>query len=471
MTAARSLLPVRQSKAVEGTMVLRIAVVGAGITGLSAAWLLSQRHQVVLFESASRIGGHANTVDVDEAGQAVAIDTGFIVYNPPSYPNLTALFQHLAVKTAESRMTFGVSLNAGSIEYSGTGLNGLFAQRSNVLSFSHWQMTIDILRFHREAAAFADHDGADYALTLGQWLTQHRYSNAFVSRHILPMAAAIWSAPADAMLAYPAQSFMRFFANHGLLSASNQPIWRTVVGGSRSYVTAILGAFAGEVRRAAPVVSVTPSAEGVMVTTQGGAPEHFDRVAMCCHADEALALLPQPTAQERRVLGAFNYSQNEAVLHTDRRWMPKRRAVWSSWNYLSAAADTPVTVTYWMNSLQPLATNQNYFVTLNPSGRVRDESHLKTMTYAHPLFNQAALEAQAAIWDLQGNRGIWFAGSYCGAGFHEDGLQAGLAIAEDMTRDTSPVQRPWIVAGQSSRLAMPAGWAIRAKPERAVEAV
>lgn len=450
---------------------MRIAVVGAGITGLSAAWLLDQRHEVVLFESAGRIGGHSNTVDVNESQASVAIDTGFIVYNPPSYPNLTALFNELAVKTAESRMTFGVSLGAGRLEYCGTGVNGLFAQRSNLLSVAHWQMTADILRFHREAAALSANGVASGRLTLGQWLVQKRYSKAFIDRHILPMAAAIWSAPADAMLAYPVLSFVRFFANHGLLTAINQPIWRTVVGGSRSYVDALLDRFSGEVRRSTPVVSIEPSPNGVMVSTAIGSPERYDRVAMCCHADETLALLAQPTAQEQAVLGAFRYSQNEAVLHTDRSWMPKRRAVWSSWNYLSRADDAPLTVTYWMNSLQPLNCQKNYFVTLNPAGGVADDARLKSFTYTHPLFDQAACDAQGAIWDLQGQRGIWFGGSYCGAGFHEDGLQAGLAIAEDLTRDCDPVQRPWMVAHQSSRLDMPVGWPMRAKIERTVEAV
>ena len=454
-----------------GARPLRIAVVGAGITGLSTAWLLSKRHDVVLFESQPRIGGHSNTVDVMAAGTAVPIDTGFIVYNPPSYPNLVALFDHLGVETAPSNMSFGVSLDAGGYEYSGTGFNGLFAQRSNLFNPQHWRMTRDILRFHREAQVLVKAGSEKTGLSLGEWLSMRGYSKAFRDRHILPMAAAIWSAPADAMLAYPAVSFARFFANHGLLSAYDQPVWRTVVGGSRSYVNAILADFSGEVRSGDPVCGVRRDEAGATIESRSGGRERFDRVALCCHGDDALGLLRDASAEERGVLGGFRYSSNEAVLHTDAAWMPRRRGVWSSWNYMAREAGGPLTVTYWMNSLQPLKTATNYFVTLNPSGAFARGTRFQTFQYSHPLFDRAAIEAQAAIWDLQGRRSVWFAGSYCGFGFHEDGLQAGLAVAEDMTRDDQGVRRPWTLTGQSDRMPIPAGWESRVRAHRAVEAV
>ena len=436
---------------------MRIAIVGAGITGLAAAWLLAKRHDVTLFEANERIGGHSNTVDVAALEGTIPVDTGFIVYNERSYPNLIALFAHLGVATAESNMSFAVSLDGGGYEYSGTGLAGMFAQRSNLLNLAHWRMTAEILRFHREAGALAA-DAGDPRLSLGGWLAAGRYSSVFIDRHILPMAAAIWSAPADKMLAFPAASFVRFFANHGLLQAANQPIWRTVVGGSRSYVGAILQDFRGEVRRGDPVVAVARGAGGVTLTTRSGRAGTFDRVALCCHGDEALALLADANAAERQVLGAFRYWRNEAVLHTDEAWMPRRRAVWSSWNYLARDRTSPLVVTYWMNSLQRLATTTNYFVTLNPSRPIADAKKVAAFHYEHPLYDLAALEAQSAIWGLQGARQTWFAGSYCGYGFHEDGLQAGLAVAEDMTRDQGAVRRPWTVASESGRLAIPAGW-------------
>lgn len=436
---------------------MRIAVVGAGITGLSAAWLLASRHDVTLIEGQYRIGGHSNTVDVATPDGSVPVDTGFIVYNTPSYPNLVALFAHLDVPTADSNMSFGVSLNAGRLEYCGTGLNGMFAQRSNIFRPSHWRMTADIVRFHREARALAaatTEAGAEAGLTLGAWLQRQRYSQVFIARHILPMAAAIWSAPADAMLAFPAVSFARFFDNHGLLTAYNQPVWRTVQGGSRAYVAKLRAVFQGITSTGDPVTAVQPEAAGVRVTLQSGHSQIYDRVALCCHADEALTMLGDATPTERRVLGSFSYSNNRAVLHTDANWMPKRRAVWSSWNYISSADSGPLTLTYWMNSLQPLATKTNIFVTLNPDGPMAPGTQLATFDYTHPLFDMAALKAQAAIWDLQGSRNVWFAGAYCGYGFHEDGLQAGLAIAEDMTRDHGPVTRPWSVANPSGRLAL-----------------
>ncbi len=425
---------------------MKIAVVGAGIAGLSAAWLLAKRHDVTLYESANRIGGHANTVDVDSPEGRIPIDTGFIVYNTRCYPNLIALFEHLKVPTAKSRMTFAVSLNGGGYEYSGSGAQGLFGQLSNVVNADHWRMVRDIRRFFREAEALRL-TAEDTTISLGDWLRQRHYSEAFVDRHILPMAAAIWSAPKVEMLGYPAATFARFFAHHGLLQVRNRPEWRTVEGGSRAYVERIRADFNGTIPQHARVVRVTRN-DDVTIQTEDGELQRFDRCLLACHADEALAMLSDAAPLERNLLASFRYQPNDAVLHTDARHMPKRRRLWASWNYMGQSSDERLSVSYWMNSLQPLPTRTNYFVTLNPSQDIAAHDMIGRYAYTHPIFDSAAIEAQRSIWRIQGAANTWFAGAYLGYGFHEDGLQAGLAAAEDM----GAVRRPWTVVDESSRL-------------------
>ena len=458
---------------------MKIAVIGAGITGLSAAWLLSSAHDVTLFEAEPRLGGHSNTVDVDTPEGRIPIDTGFIVYNPPAYPNVVALFEHLGVETVTSNMSFAVSLNGGAYEYSGTGLGGFLGQRRNALRPSHWRMGADILRFHREADALC-RTAIDPNVSLGDWLAERRYSDVFLNRHILPMAAAIWSAPAAQMLAFPAAAFARFFANHQLLQASGHPLWRTVVGGSRAYVAKLRDASRAQIRSGDPVVRVARGPADAEVLTRSGHLERFDAVALCCHADEALALLADADAAERATLGAFGYAHNEAVLHTDAAFMPRRRAVWSSWNYVAPDASCPLTVTYWMNALQPLATATPHFVTLNPAWPLGPGTRIASFSYSHPMFDAAAMTAQRDIWNLQGQRHTWFAGAHLGYGFHEDGLQSGLAVAEAITRQDRPVVRPWAATDPAAigpgspftgRLALPAGWPeTRQVAERPTEA-
>ena len=432
---------------------MKIAVVGAGISGLSAAWLLSKRHQVVLFERNAHIGGHSDTTEVVEAEQRVVpIDTGFIVYNEHSYPNLSALFDLLDVQTSGTAMSFSVSLGDGEYEYSGNGATGLFAQRRNLLSPTHWFMVRDIVRFFGEVSEL-DAGSIDPNLSIGDWLASSGYSDAFLCRHILPMGAAIWSTPANAMLGFPMAAFARFFANHGLLIADveKRPIWRTVRGGSREYVRRLVADFDGEHEVEMPIVSVARVANGVIVKTADGRSELFDQCVMATHANEALALLEDADDAERGLLGAFSYSKNETYLHTDPQLMPRRKRAWSSWNYVGDGNSEQLSVSYWMNQLQKLETQTDYFVTLNPWRPIAQERILKHVSYQHPVFDVGAMTAQRELWSLQGRRRTWFAGSYFGYGFHEDGLQSGLAVAEDL----GGVRRPWSVEGPRDRILSP----------------
>jgi uncharacterized protein len=425
-----------------------IAVIGTGISGMSAAWLLSQHHDVTVYESDRRVGGHSNTVTVAGAKGDIAVDTGFIVYNELTYPNLTALFAHLGVPTQLSDMSFAVSLANGELEYSGTTLSGLFAAKRNLFRPRFWSMLKDLHRFYREAPR----DLAvleEFHTSLGDYLDAGAYGTPFRSDHLLPLASAIWSAPASKMLTYPAASFIRFQDNHGLLKMWNRPPWRTVLGGSRAYVERLTRSYKDRIRLAAVVTAVHRCEDFVQVRDRDGHVETFDDVVIAAHADQALAMLDDPTAQERRLLGAFRYSANLAVLHADPSLMPKRRVVWSSWNHIGRddpeAQDCP-TVTYWMNSLQNIPHDTPLFVTLNPQ-RMPQHEHCREI-YDHPLFDSAAISAQRELWSLQGRQRTWFCGSYFGAGFHEDGLQAGLAVAEAL----GGLRRPWDVANESGRI-------------------
>ncbi|MBA2932883.1 NAD(P)/FAD-dependent oxidoreductase [Sphingomonas sp. CGMCC 1.13654] len=421
---------------------LDIAVVGSGIAGLSAAWLLSQRHRVTLFEADDRIGGHSHTV---MAG-GTPVDTGFIVYNEQTYPNLTALFRHLDVPTKPTEMTFAVSLDRGRLEYSGTDLGGLFAQRRNLASPRFWSMLRDLERFYRRAPRDLSSMGS---VGLGDYLDGLGCGAAFRDDHLYPMAAAIWSTPVGDIPDYPAAAFVRFCENHGLLKLGRRPVWRTVDGGSREYVARLTRSFADRISMAKRVRRIRRLPGGVEIDVGGGA-ERFDHVVIATHADQALAMLGDADAREHRILGAFGYRRNEAVLHSDPSLMPRRRRVWSSWNYASeAGAGAPaLSVTYWMNRLQRLPDAHPLFVTLNPI-RPPDPSlvHRRDI-YDHPVFDTAAGAAQAKLWSLQGVRNTWFCGAYFGAGFHEDGLQAGLAVAEQL----GGVRRPWSVDGESDRI-------------------
>jgi uncharacterized protein len=427
---------------------LKIAVIGSGISGLSAAWLLSQRHYVTLFEAEQRIGGHSNTVDCQTADGPIAVDTGFIVYNTVTYPNVMALFDYLNVPTTPSRMGFGVSLDGVDYEYAGDTLMQVVGSFGNIATPSHWRMLWDIARFFRTAEVQSHY--IDESVTLGEFLKAQGYSKAFMERHLLPMAGAIWSSSPNQMLDYPALSFLRFLGNHGLLKYSNRPQWRTVTGGSREYVQRLLDDSRFRALKGHPVHAVERSSSGVTVHAAFGFRKRFDQVVIATHADQALAMISEPTREERNCLSAFRYGRNRAVLHRDARLMPRRKRLWSSWNYMAdkGAQGRSSSVTYWMNALQPLATSTDIFVSLNPqrepdAGLVEGE-----FAYDHPIFTAEAGLVQKRLWSLQGQQRTWFCGAHFGAGFHEDALQSGLAVAEQL----GGVLRPWDVPNQSGRI-------------------
>lgn len=432
---------------------LKFAIVGTGISGLSAAWLLSQRHDVTVYERADRIGGHSNTILASVGGRSIPVDTGFIVFNRRTYPNLTALFEWLKVPTQVSNMSFGVSMDNGALEYSGSGISGVFGQPRNLIRPRFWSMLADLVRFYRHAPIDTDLiDGENFSL--GDYLKMGKYGEAFRDDHLLPMASAIWSASPAEMLSYPAAAFIRFHDNHGLLQLKQRPAWETVVGGSRNYVNRLTDTFADRIRLDTGVREVRRMNNEVVVTDSKGHSERYDHVVLASHADQSLKMLADPSPKERNLLGAFRYSRNLAVLHTDDTFMPKRRAVWSSWNYIGSrdAVRDGVCVTYWMNRLQNIESEKPLFVTLNPTRPPRAGTLLYSGIYDHPIFDAKAIAAQQRLWLLQGDRNTWYCGAYFGAGFHEDGLQAGLAVAEQL----GDVRRPWQVPNESGRIVLTA---------------
>jgi predicted NAD/FAD-binding protein len=422
---------------------LKVAVIGAGVAGLGAAWLLSRKHDVVVYEREERFGGHSCTVDGPEGRP---VDVGFIVFNQRNYPNLVALFDHLGVPTEETDMSFAASLDGGRFEYA-SSYGGYLAQRRNMLRPSFLRMTRDILRFNRLAPRLlARSENLDF--TLGDFVAEAELGHEFRDRYLLPMASCIWSTPGGHMLDYPAQSFARFFNNHGLLTTGPQLRWRTVSGGSRSYVERIVAPLRARARLASPAQQVRRDEDGVSVRDASGHWDRFDRVVMACHADQALKLLDDADTNERALLGAFDYSTNEVWLHGDATLMPRRRKAWSSWNYVAdGATDDAPSVTYWMNRLQNLPGDP-LFVTVNP-GRLPADAHAR-FSFEHPMYDAAAIRAQRGLHRIQGVRHTYFCGSYCGYGFHEDALSAGLDVAEQLG-----VRRPWLRPAEHRRIGDP----------------
>ena len=423
----------------------RVAVVGSGISGLSAAWLLSRHFQVTLFEAGDHLGGHTNTVDVTLDGITAPVDTGFLVFNDRTYPNLVELFAVLGVQTACSEMSFSVRVDDERLEWAGNSLASVFAQRRNLVRREFWSMLKDILRFNRESRGLVATNCSD-EISLGGFLDRGGYGRAFRDWYLLPMSGAIWSCPTKQMLEYPAETFFRFCHNHGLLQLTGRPAWKTVVGGGREYVRR-LAASIDDIRLACPVEFVERRSDGVRVGMGDGRTENFSQVVFACHSDQTLALLADAADAEKRVLSRFSYQPNHAVLHTDASLLPKNRDAWAAWNYVAGAGGPdarPVSVSYLINKLQPLPFSAPVIVTLNPIRAPHADTVIKAFNYAHPIFDRAAIAAQRELTAIQGRRHTWYCGAWTGYGFHEDGLKSALTVANALG-----VQAPW----QSRKLA------------------
>ncbi|WP_084151644.1 NAD(P)/FAD-dependent oxidoreductase [Thiomicrorhabdus sp. Milos-T2] len=414
----------------------KVAVVGSGISGISAAWFLSQEHDVTLFEKNEKLGGHTNTTTLDLDGKSQPVDTGFIVFNTPNYPNLTAMFKHLQVKTQETEMSFSVTANQGELEYSGNNINTLFAQRRNLFSVAHWKMIGEILRFNKQAKQDLEvnHFGTDAPLTLslGDYLDNHGFSQRMRDYYLLPMAAAIWSCPLETMMKFPVGSFLQFFENHGLLNIEDRPQWESVVNGSEQYIKAIMANEPFAVQLSSPVTNVYKTDFGMAVCTPKGQEMVFDDVVFASHADETYQILDDDLKTDFELLSNFKYQENIAYLHSDLKLMPKRKLAWAAWNYLrdTHSEESPVAVTYWMNLLQNFKTKTPLLVTLNPSQPPQKSLTHQRIVYQHPVFDSDAMTSQKYLSDIQGKHNLWFCGSYFGYGFHEDGLTSSVNLAK-----------------------------------------
>ncbi len=409
---------------------MKIAVVGGGISGMAAAYLLQQRHDITLYEKNDYIGGHSRTLEVRTGQGMVPVDTGFIVYNTRNYPHLTALFAHLNVPTKASDMSFGVTIDRGWYEYGTQSLSAIFAQKRNMLRLPFWKMMRDIFYFNRHALRFAE---AHPEMRLGQLIEAMKLGKWFQHYYILAVGGAIWSTPVKGMLDFPALAFVRFFQQHGLLSVHGQPQWYTVDGGSKAYVERLTHSFASRIRLSSPVREVRRQEDGVVVRTVQGEAALYDHVVLACHGDEALALLANPTKEETAQLSCFRYQENTVVLHSDTSFMPKRRAAWASWVYqLQGRTDESpaIALTYWMNRLQNLPAHTPLFVSLNPGRMPAVHLTHNVHQFSHPLFDNAAVRAQAKLKDINGVDGLSYCGAYHANGFHEDGLQSAVNVAQ-----------------------------------------
>ena len=427
----------RLNKTIVSYKAQRIAVVGSGIAGLSAAWLLSQHFDVTLYEAEARLGGHSNTVDVTIDGVQVAADTGFLVCNDRTYHNLLSLFRYLKVELVASEMSFSVQIKREKLAWAGASLATLFGDKKNLLRPKFWRMVRDVLRFNRTASAFLE--AQDASLTLREYLQQQGYSEVFAHWYLLPMAAAIWSCPTATVLDFPALTLIRFFKQHGLLQVSNRPHWMTVKNGSRTYVEKLRSGIT-RIQAGDAVRQIIRDATGVTVVSVSGAAQ-FDQVVLACHSDQALAMLDEPSAAEIAVLSAIKYQPNRAVLHTDASLLPQQKSLWSAWNFHTLSTDTStqaVAVSYLLNKLQPLSIKTPLLVTLNPAAEIPAPHVLADIAYAHPLLDSAAIAAQAKLPDIQGINHTWFCGAWTGYGFHEDGLKSALHVAAEFG-----VSAPW----------------------------
>lgn len=418
---------------------MKVAIVGSGISGLVAAEALHTEHEITLYEKEAYLGGHVHTHSIEQAGKRYEVDSGFIVFNDRTYPNFVDLLSRHGVAAQPSTMSFSVRDETRDVEYNGTTLDTLFAQRRNLLRPSFIGMIVDILRFHREAPRILDGSGGD--VPLAQILDAGAYGEAFVRHYIVPMGAAIWSTNPASMMGFPARFFVRFLANHGMLSVNDRPMWRTIRGGSARYVERIAAAFRNRIRLSTCVASIERRNGGVLIRAQGCEPEQYDAVFLACHSDQALALIQDATAPEREVLSAIPYQRNEAVLHTDARLLPRRKRAWAAWNYhVASDADAPVALTYNMNILQGLDAPEPFLVTLNRTDAIEPARIIRRMVYHHPIFTPASVVAQARHAELNGTLRTFYCGAYWLNGFHEDGVVSAIEAIKHF--------REWAQSGQ-----------------------
>ena len=409
---------------------MRIAVVGSGIAGLASAWLLSRKHEVTLFEAGDYLGGHTHTHDITLHGRSYRVDTGFIVHNPLHYPLLTRLFDELGVVSQPTTMSFSLHNEASGLEYNATTLDTLFCQRKNIVSPRFIGMVRDLMRFYREAPALLLQQ--DNTTTLGDYLEQNRYGDAFRDEHLVPMASALWSSPPTQILGFPARYLVQFMANHQMLQVSDRPQWRVVKGGSSTYVKALRAVWPVHERLNCPVHSITRHTDGVELESAAGV-EDFDQVVLACHSDQALAMLADSDEREQSILGAMPYQTNDTVLHTDASILPVRRKAWAAWNaWLPRDPTEACTVSYCMNLLQGIDSPEPFVVTLNRTHAINPDKVLRRMSYDHPVYSTASVAAQARKPEIQGQRRTWFAGAYWGWGFHEDGMRSAVDVAESL---------------------------------------
>lgn len=407
---------------------MKIAVIGSGISGLATAYYLHRDHEVHVIESDSRVGGHTATVDVAMGGRRFAIDTGFIVFNDWTYPNFIALMDELGISSRPTEMSFSLSDKQSGLEYAGSNLNTLFAQRRNLVSPRFLGMLQDIVRFNRESVADLEAGKLPEGTTLGEYLASRGYRQAFIDYYLVPMGSAIWSADAPVMLEFPLQFFVRFFRNHGLLSVRNRPQWRVIEGGSREYLKPLCDGFSSRIRTSTRIASVRRLEQGAQLRFESGCTEFFDAVVFACHSDQALAMLDDSTEQEREILGAIPYQANEVTLHTDTRLLPANRRAWSSWNYQKRPDTERPTLTYNMNILQGLSAPETFCVTLNDRESINPHKILGQFSYDHPVFTIAGIAAQQR-WEEISHGSTWFCGAYWHNGFHEDGVTSALRVA------------------------------------------
>lgn len=428
----------------------KIAIIGSGIAGLSCAWHLKNICDITIFESEAQIGGHSHSVNVGNAQNPLWVDMGFIVFNIPCYPNLVALFKEIGAPHQLSDMSFGVSARNGEFEYSSLGLKGLFAQISNIFRPRMYQMIFDILRFNKNAPQDVKARN-DSNLKLGQYLLNNKYSKVFINDHLLPQAAAIWSCSADEIMNYPFGAFIGFFENHGLLQIKDRILWRSVIGGAQAYINKLMANFKGNIYTNCPIRRIKREKLKVILYDADNKSYEFDDVIFATHADITRKILgDDATEDEKNIFDNFTYTKNLVVLHQDTNLMPKRRNAWASWNYLSQTQNSKnqLCVSYYMNLLQCLKTDQDYFVTLNPIHEIEPEKIIKSVTFEHPYFDANALQAQKKLPSIQGIKNTYFCGSYFGFGFHEDALQSGLLAAEMV----SGIKRPWEFDFSKSRI-------------------